>query len=454
MKKIYLFTSILAATMSVSVLHAQNIHTIAGTLGIGTDDGSVSLPALSAHFKKPFAVVVNANTGNIVVADQNNNKVKLELSIDHKIYSIAGNGAAGYKSGRGDTSLFNETGGLWVNFTGDTILVCDVQNQVVRKIATSVASAGYFFTTTIAGTVGSMGFSGDGSAATSAQFKNPYSVWKDASGNIYVADAGNNRIRKIDVSGNISTYAGTGTPGFSGDGSGASSAELNSPTGIFIDSTNMMYIADQGNQRVRKIDMSTGTITTVAGNGTMGYAGDNGSATSAELNNPTGVCMFAGNIYIADRDNNRIRRVTSGGIITTIAGAGTAGSTGDGGLATAALLNAPSGVYADNYGIYIADQGNHVIRQVDMANAVPGVEQQLIARIYPNPSEGKFAVVLPAGTKNTNLEVYNMFGAVIYKSTITAGMSLVDISAQTDGVYYIHLTCGASIAVQKIVVTH
>jgi len=331
MKKHYFFTSILAvAVLSFSNTRAQNITTIAGTLGIGTDDGSISILATSAHLKKPFSVFISSTTDNLYISDQYNSKIKEVLNGDHKLYSIGGNGIASYKDGRGDTALFNLPGGIFANYSGDTVYVTDVQNQVVRKLATSVASAGYYFVTTIAGTVGASGATGDGGLATSAKLSSPAAVWLDLSHNIYIADAGNNKIRKIDASGNISTIAGTGTPGAAGDGGLAVSAQLNSPTGIFVDSSNNIYIADQGNNKIRKIDAS-GNISTVAGGGST--LGDGGPATSAQLNKPTGVCYFAGSIYIADRDNNRIRKVDATGKISTIAGNGTAGSSGNNGPA-------------------------------------------------------------------------------------------------------------------------
>jgi sugar lactone lactonase YvrE len=184
--------------------------------------------------------------------------------------------------------------------------------------------------TTIAGT-GTAGYSGDGGQATSTQLNFPLGVTVDAQGNVYVADTSNNRVRKIS-GGIITTVAGTGTPGFAGDGGQATSAQLNIPGGVAVDSQGNLYIADEGNQRVRKV--SGGIITTVAGIGTAGYSGDGGQATSAQLNFPHGVEVDAqGNVFITDTDNSRVREVT-GGIITTIAGNGTAGFSGDGGQAT------------------------------------------------------------------------------------------------------------------------
>ena len=182
------------------------------------------------------------------------------------------------------------------------------------------------------------GYSGDNGPATSAELAGPTGVALDASGNLYIADYGNNRIRKVSPSGIITTVAGNGTDGFSGDNGPATSAELADPWGVALDASGNLYIADIYNNRIRKVSPS-GIITTVAGNGTGGYSGDNGPATSAELYDPSGVALDAsGNLYIADYGNDRIRKVSPSGIITTVAGNGTVGYSGDNGPATIAEL--------------------------------------------------------------------------------------------------------------------
>jgi trimeric autotransporter adhesin len=181
-------------------------------------------------------------------------------------------------------------------------------------------------------------------------------------------DTGNNRIRKVNLSTVVITeVAGNGTAGYLGDSGAATSAELNAPYGVAVDTSGNIYIADTSNNRIRKVTASTGKISTVAGNGTYGYSGDGAAATSAELYLPTGVAVDASdNIYIADFGNNRIRMVTfSTGVISTIAGSGTAGFTGDGNSATAAELNGPAGVALDTNGdLFIADANNNRVRVV------------------------------------------------------------------------------------------
>ncbi len=220
--------------------------------------------------------------------------------------------------------------------------------------------------TTVAGN-GTCGYSGDGGAATSAEII-PVGVVFDSSGNFYIVDMDDNRVRKVTVStGIITTVAGNGTGGFSGDGGAATSAELDSPAAVALDSSGNIYISDLANERIRKVMASTGVITTVAGNGTAGYSGDGGAATSAEMYLPRGVAVDgSGNIYVADNFNQRIRKVTvSTGIISTVAGDGTAGYNGDGIPATSAELYYPYGVAATSSGkIYIADTYNNRIRAV------------------------------------------------------------------------------------------
>lgn len=216
---------------------------------------------------------------------------------------------------------------------------------------------------TIAG-IGTPGYFGDGGQANLAQFDNAYSTCVDTLGNVYIADTGNNRIRKISNSGIISTIAGIGTPGFSGDGGNATSAQLNSPYNICIDRSGNLYIID-GQVRIRKVT-PTGTISTIAGTGTSGFSGDGGLATTAEFNGANGIAVdTSGNIYVTDFNNNRIRKINSAGIITTIAGNGTSGYTGDGGSATSAEISWVGGIAVDFLGnVFITDGANFVIRKI------------------------------------------------------------------------------------------
>jgi trimeric autotransporter adhesin len=258
------------------------------------------------------------------------------------------------------------------------------------KVALSVLGIFCSFTfssgqiiTTIAGN-GIAGAVGDGGLATLANLNAPEGIALDDLGNIYISDNLNNKVRKINAkTGIITTVAGNGTGGFSGDGGPATSAELLKPGNIAFDRQGNLYIADLFNQRIRKVSKATGIITTIAGTGASGYTGDKGLATSATLYYPDAVRIdSAGNIYIADELNNAVRKITvSTGIITTVAGTGSSGYTGDGGPATSAKIGCPSDIAFDSsWNMYISD-GNNVIRKVDAHTGI-------ITTVVGNGTEG------------------------------------------------------------------
>lgn len=283
-----------------------------------------------------------------------------------KIFTFAGTGTFGYSGDGGPDTAAQLAApfGVTVDASGN-VYIADSQNERIRKVNTNGIIS------TIAGN-GKAGFSGDGGPATAAEFEFPQGIAVDASGNVYISDYDNQRIRKVNVSGIISTIVGNGTAGYSGDGGTASSAEINNPYGLAIDGSGNLYIADGGNGRIRKVNTS-GIISTVAGNGTGGYSGDGGQATIAAIGSVQGVAVDgSGNIYIADFGDNVIRKVNASGIISTVAGnGGLGGYSGDGELATAAELNNPSDVVVDGSGnVYIADQSNLRIRKVNTSDII------------------------------------------------------------------------------------
>ena len=214
------------------------------------------------------------------------------------------------------------------------------------------------------------GFTGDGGPANKAKLMWPWSLFLDERGVLYIADQGNQRIRRVGLDGIIETIAGNGDAGFSGDGGLATEASFNSPADVAVDSEGNIYIADHGNDRIRRVDPD-GIITTFVGL-ERGFSGDGGLATEAELNRPDGVAVDKlGNVYIGDWNNNRVRKVTAfSGVITTIAGTGEIGFGGDGGPATEAKLNWPSDIAIDGTDIYIADTNNDRIRRVDVTGII------------------------------------------------------------------------------------
>lgn len=231
----------------------------------------------------------------------------------------------------------------------------------------------YGVITTLAGT-GTAGFTGDGGAAASGRLNMPVGIAIAPDRSIYIADFNNHRVRRIDASGVITTIAGTGIPGYNGDGIAATDAHLNGPNGVAIAVDGSVIVTEGLGQRVRRI-APDGTITTIAGNGLTGDSGDNGLAVDAELNTPNGPFVAPdGNVYFADTGNHRVRRIAPGGIITTIAGTGTPGYSGDGGQAVSAVLNTPRDVAVGSDGaIYIADSGNHRVRRIGIDGLISTV---------------------------------------------------------------------------------
>jgi trimeric autotransporter adhesin len=316
-------------------------------------------PATSASLQSPQGVAQDA-AGNIFIADSNNSLIR-QVDVHGVITTVAGGGTSGLGDGGPATSAaLASPAAVVLDAAGTSILfIADTQNQRIRKVDLSGTI------TTVAGN-GTNAFSGDGGPATSASLNFPDAVAVDGAGNVFIADTTNNRIRKVDTGGIITTVAGNGSFGFSGDGGPAAAASLAGPDGVALDGAGNLLIADTSNQRIRKVDHATQNITTVAGNGTAGFAGDGGPATSANLLNPFAVEVdSAGNLLIADFGNERVRKVNSSGIITTIAGNGTASFSGDGGSAAGAGVHSPAGLAVDPIGnFFIADSGNNRIRRV------------------------------------------------------------------------------------------
>ena len=326
----------------------------AGTAGFSGDGG----PATSAQLNSPYGLTPDAD-GNLYIADRNNHLVRRIDAATGVISTFASANAAIGDGGPASAARLRSPVDVARDAAGN-LYIAEIYEHRVRKVD-AVTSA----VSTIAGT-GTEGYSGDGGPATAAQLRNPRAVAPDAAGNLYIADQGNHRIRKVDTAGNISTFAGTGTPGHTGEGGAATAARIFAPRDAAADASGNLYIAYSN--VVRKVD-TMGNISTFAGTGSAGFSGDGGPATAAQLRISAGVAADAsGNLYIVDQGNRRIRRVDADGNISTIAGDGTAGFSGDGGAATAARLRTPAGVAADAAGnIYIADQGNGRIRKVDAA---------------------------------------------------------------------------------------
>jgi len=331
---------------------------------VDTQDG---VPATAAWLFQPNAVAVDA-AGDLYISDGWFDLVR-KVTPDGIIHTVAGTAIAGDLLGPGRNAKLSQLdypSGVALDAAG-TLYIADFLNSVVRKVD-GQGKISVFVSAPI----------GDGGPATSALLS-PTAVAVDGHGNTYVND-GLGRIRKIDGTGIITTIAGTGEQGFAADGVAANTAPLNSPGEICVNLAGDLFIADTGNHRVRKVG-ADGIINTVAGSGSAGFLGDGGPATSAQLSSPSGVAVDSmGGFYIADTGNNRIRKVNVGGTITTLAGNGTAGNAGDGGPASAAELSSPSSLAVDTAGnVYVADTGNYAIRRIaadGMITTIAGTRQR------------------------------------------------------------------------------
>jgi sugar lactone lactonase YvrE len=332
------------------------ITTVAGngTLGFNGD----SKPAISAELDGPSGLAADTS-GNLYIGDFNDYRIR-KVDAAGVVTTIAGNGTIGPctttcpgDGGQATSASMNSPYGIVLDSSGN-LYFADAFNGRVRK----VDIGGVIHTVAGGGTLGL----GDGGPATSAQFSEPFAVALDASGNLYIGDFGDFRVRKVNTAGIINTVAGNGTAGFSGDGGAATSAQISILTGLAVDSAGNLYIGD--GTRVRKVD-SLGTISTFAGNGMPGFSGDGGPATSAELGAVDGLSFDkAGNLYISD-GNNRIRKVDTRGVITTFAGSGTLGFSGDGGPAANAQFARNGALATDSSSnIYLGDVFNYRVREI------------------------------------------------------------------------------------------
>ena len=296
--------------------------------------------------------------GNVYIADSGNRRIR-RVDLAGTISSFAGTGEPGFSGDGGPASAarLDFPTGVAVDGEGN-VYIADSGNRRIRRVDLAGTISSF------AGT-GEPGFSGDGGPASAARLGNPWNVAVDGEGNVYIADSGNRRIRRVDLAGTISSFAGTGEPGFSGDGGPASAARLGNPWNVAVDGEGNVYIADSGNRRIRRVDLA-GTISSFAGIGEPGFSGDGGPASAARLGYPEGIAVDgAGNVYIADSSNRRIRRVDLAGTISSFAGTGEPGFSGDGGPASAARLNFPTGIAVDGAGnVYIADRPDHRVRKL------------------------------------------------------------------------------------------
>ena len=402
-----------------------SMSTVAGSgvTAFGGDGGQ----ATAAWLRSPNGVAVDS-AGNLYIADAGNFRIR-KVNTAGIISTVAGNGTLLFSGDGGPATnaglnLMSTHIGLAVDSAGN-LYFSDSGNNRIRKV-----DAGGTITT-VAGN-GQLVFSGDGGPATNASIWRPGGVAVDSAGNLYIADVLHARVRKVDTAGIITTVAGSGALGFSGDGGPATSAAFNAPAAVAVDGAGNLYIADQTAQRVRKVN-TAGIITTVAGNGVPGFSGDGGPATSAQFLGVMGIAAdSAGNVYIVDSNNNRIRKVDASGVVTTVAGRGVSGFSGDGGSATNASVSLPGDVAVDASGnLYIADTGNDRIRKVCAACAAPTLSASPSSLSFVHTIGGTAAIPPPQSVSLSSVGAALSFRAsssvswlVVSPSTATAPVTL------------------------------
>jgi sugar lactone lactonase YvrE len=433
---------------------AQVINTIAGTGVSGyTGDGG---PATAATFCDPRGMAFDS-AGNLYVADFCDQVIRKIDPLSGKISTVVGNGfgaggSIGGFSGDGSPATSAELSGpisIAIGKSGN-MYIADYQNYRIRKVS---ASSGII--TTIAGD-GTSSNSGDGGLAINAAIGNPKALALDQYENLYFCDEANSRVRMIDqITGIISTVAGSGSvAGYSGDGGLATAATLYFPAGIVIDSIGNIIVADTRNNCVRKITKSTGIITTIAGRNHWGFTGDGGPATLADMYFPTDLRIDRnGNLFIVDSQNDRVRKVIFNGTISTIAGDGNGTASGDGGPPLSAGMFPANIIIDAGYSMYISDNWNYRVRKMDLPDLVQERSDNYEIIAYPNPNKGQFYIASNS-SKIKSLTIYNEFGEVV--ETITSNIQLLDpqikINLTSPGLYFLSMLCENKIYRKKIIV--
>jgi hypothetical protein len=411
------------------------LYTLCG-LGTNVTSGDNG-PANLASIQGPRSVATDTS-GNLYIADVTANVIR-KIGTNGYITRVAGNGTAGSSGNGGPATAaqLSMSGGGCVNVDrAGNIYICNTSGNTIQKVN---ASTGII--NVIAGT-GVSGFTGDGGAATAAKIYNPFGICIDAAGNIYFSDQLNYRIRKITPSGVISTIIGTGSNASSGDGGPGTAARVSQPRDLVLDNSGNLYIVD-GNNYIRKYIIATGIISTIAGTGTGGYSGDGGPATAAMLNRPARAAFDGGRmLYVSDQDNNRIRQINlTTGIIRTVVATGTASYTGDGGPSVSGTLWSPAGIAVGKRGeVYIADANNRRVR-------IAPFNESIVISI-PNSSLASGAPAVFTAKTSINTSYTTLQWQVSGTNVGTGGFTYTNSSPSTGDVYRCILTtapeCGTA----------
>lgn len=439
MKKLLLFSILSLCTLN---LKTQTVTTIAGGGFNGLGDGG---PADSAELYNCQGLDLDA-LGNLFIADANNSRIRKVAAGTGKISTIAGNGVYGFSGDHGPATSAHLSVPWDLDLDGaGNLYLSDAMNNRIRKISASTG-----FITTIAGvtnpTNSSMGgYNGDSIPASTAMLFQPRGIAVDTLGNIYIADYFNNRVRKITAgTGIITTIAGTGANTYNGDGIPATTAALFGPNGVAVDRHGNVYISENQNNRIRKVTASTGLISTIAGNGSNGYSGDGGPATMAQLV-PTAILVdAAGNIYFASNGSG-IRKIDAlTGIITTIAGSSNTGFSGDGGDPLNARFNGINGLASDLAGdIYIGDAVNNRVRKISGAGVATSVPRNYSAGesvLYPNPFDAYAILSLADEQINSALTITDAQGKTVRNISFSGRTVKIEKGELQAGIYFVSVT--------------
>ena len=426
------------------ITNAQIITTVAGTGSSGYNGDGI--PATTAKLYQPGEVYIDS-TGYIYIADCFNCRVR-KVDDAGTIYTIAGNGSAGFSGDNGPATaaeLSNGIGKIAKDFKGN-LYIADGNNHRIRKVAAVTQ-----IITTYAGN-GSGTYAGDGGQATDASLFYPGHLAIDNAGNLYISDVDNYRIRRVDTFGIITTYAGTGALGSTGDGGPATAATFASTQGLACDAGGNLLVCDRNNGKVRVINAATKIITTIAGNGSSGFSGSGVAATATGMV-PEGIAVDGfGNVYLADYHNNRVYKINSSGIINSIAGTGASGYNGDGILADTAELQYVYDVALDLCGnIFIADGNNERIRKINY----PSTAQTLTLTTPISAAIGStvtLSATITGGCCTHTDSVIWMDKGVVFATTATPTVNFTK-TMSTDSISAIAIGCGDTAVSGVYVVT-
>jgi len=430
MKKKYI---LVLSLLFVILVEAQEITTIAGNGKTGfSGDGGL---ATAAQLNLPFNLTFD-HAQNIYIADTYNNSIRKINSETGIISTIVRN-----EDKLAVDALKTPTGIAFDAY--ENLYIAELANLRIRKVNVKSGKA-----MTLVGTK-----SDRESPNINADLAGPFNIVFDKAGNLYVSVNGDSRVRRVDfTTGKITNIAGTGEAGFSGDEGLAKNAKLSNPTGLAIDNNGNIYIADSGNERIRKIDILTGLITTIAGTGETGFSGDGGLAKNTKLANPLGLAFDSNNdLFIVDRGNNRVRKITmSTGLISTIVGTGDVGFSGDGGLAKEAKLANPTGIGFDKAGnLYVVDRGNNRIRKITGLKAESSVNNLTDnILVYPNPSTDKITIQLKNGIELKNALLFDITGKQV---KVKIKENSLNVSRLARGIYVLKISTSKGSTEQKIV---